>query len=197
MKLFVEGGGDAKDLRTECRAAFSEMFARLGIADKPRVVACGSRSFAYRDFCIALRQGEEAMLLVDSEEPVSATHAPPDGAPWQPWAHLLHRDGWATPPGATAEHCHLMVTCTENWLLSDPDALASFYGKGFRGDKLHARDVESIDRHTARQLLERASADCQAGPYRKSQAFKLLIRVDPKRLQSQAPWARRFMQALV
>jgi len=34
------------------------------------VVACGSRQMAYEDYCVAVRNGQPAMLLVDSEAPV-------------------------------------------------------------------------------------------------------------------------------
>ena len=68
VKLFVEGGGDSNSLRIECRAAFNHFLQKAGLAGKmPRIIASGSRKAAYDDFCTAIRNGEEAMLLVDSE----------------------------------------------------------------------------------------------------------------------------------
>ena len=71
----------------------------------PRVVACGSRNDAFRDFKIALRErverkdDEYPILLVDSEDPVAGSDrsdANPSGA----WSHLSRRDDWTRPSGA-------------------------------------------------------------------------------------------------
>ena len=71
VKLFVEGGGDGKSLRTECRAAFSSFLRKSGLTGyMPRVVASGSRNSAYSDYCTAIKNGELAVLLVDSETEV-------------------------------------------------------------------------------------------------------------------------------
>jgi len=67
-KLYVEGGGGSKLLRTECRAGFSVFLEKAGLRDAmPRIVACGSRNEAYDKFCIAVEHGQRAFLLVDSE----------------------------------------------------------------------------------------------------------------------------------
>lgn len=71
VKLYVEGGGDAALLRSACREGFAKFSGKAGLAGHmPRVVACGSRADAYDSFCTALRSGEAAMLLVDSEAPI-------------------------------------------------------------------------------------------------------------------------------
>lgn len=71
MKLYVEGGGDAAALKTACREGFAKFLGKAGLAGRmPRIVACGSRADAYDSFCTAIRNGEAAMLLVDSESPV-------------------------------------------------------------------------------------------------------------------------------
>ncbi len=47
-ELYVEGGGDKKpSLASECRRAFSKLFERDDITNKPRVIACGGRQRAY------------------------------------------------------------------------------------------------------------------------------------------------------
>jgi hypothetical protein len=131
LHLYVEGGGDAKVLRTACRRGFSEFLARAGLKGHlPRIVACGGRRQAYDDFCTALRQNRHtAMLLVDSEDPVTVS---------SPWIHLLQRpgDAWPTPLGATDDACHLMVQCMESWLLADRDTLRRFFGQGFNPSAL-------------------------------------------------------------
>lgn len=76
VKLYVEGGGDSESLHSKCRDGFRCFLknARLSGA-LPRIVACGGRGKAIDRFCTALSQGEEALLLVDSEEPVTVNSA--------------------------------------------------------------------------------------------------------------------------
>ena len=85
IKIYVEGGGDRKELKTRCRQGFSRFFEKAGFTGRmPAVVACGSRQNAYDSFCTALKAADEdhlPMLLVDSEEAVSQS----------PWAHLKSR----------------------------------------------------------------------------------------------------------
>lgn len=101
--LFVEGGGDNKRLRTECRRGFRKLLERAGLTGRmPRIVPCGGRSAAYDDFCTAQRASASlAMLLVDAEAKVTAT---------SPWDHVKNRrgDGWDRPGNATNDQLHLI-----------------------------------------------------------------------------------------
>jgi len=94
-RLYVEGGGDRKPLRTECRQAFREFLQKAGLAGRlPRIFASGGRQQVYDDFRRALgasRGDDFVVLLVDSEGPI-ATDA-------GPWRHLKARDGWNKPAG--------------------------------------------------------------------------------------------------
>ena len=86
VKVYVEGGGDGRDLRTRCRKGFSAFFEKAGLAGRmPRVVACGSRESAFDRFRTAFaarKAGEFVALLVDSEAPVAdGTWGP--GRIWQ------------------------------------------------------------------------------------------------------------------
>ncbi len=107
VKVYVEGGGDTRELGTRCREGFSRFFRNASFKNRmPRVVACGSRKDAYDSFTTALdvaSAGEFIVLLVDSEAPVDDT----------PWDHLNKRDGWERPGNAQDEHAHLMVECME------------------------------------------------------------------------------------
>lgn len=140
LRLYVEGGGDSKLLRTACRQGFSEFLGKAGLkGHMPRIVACGGRKQAYDDFCTALSNGKKALLLVDSEDHVTTVSA---------WQHLLIRQGdqWLTPEGASEEHCHLMVQCMESWFLADRQTLETFFGQGFKTNALPvaANPIESI-----------------------------------------------------
>ena len=186
MKLFVEGGGDSHTLRTSCREGFSRFLRKAGLAALPRIVACGSRQNAFKSFCAALRDGESAMLLVDSEAPVTAK---------SPWAHLRERPGdkWERPVRAKEGSCHLMVQCMEAWFLADPRMLRAFYGKGIHVEDLPPGGVESV----AKDKLFQALAAAAKGAYSKrAHSFKLLARVDPEKVFEASPHARRFKEAL-
>lgn len=201
MKLFVEGGGDARALREACRRGFTSFITAAGITRRPRVVACGSRRDAYDSFRTAVERGEPAMLLVDSEAPVAAAHqaGPPDS--WRPWHHLKVRPGddWDRPAGADDRHCHLMVECMESWLVADAGALKSYFGQGFvPGALAKRRDVEVVPKADVYAALSMATKQCKTkGPYSKgAHSFEVLARVDPALVVAVSPWAARFIAAL-
>ena len=61
-----------------------------------------------------------------------------------------------------------MVQMVEAWLVADPDALAEYYGQGFRRNALPRRDdVEAIPKDQLLQSLGRATADTKKKGYAK------------------------------
>ena len=158
MKLYVEGGGDSNTLRTACRNGFSEFLSKAGLkGNMPRIVACGSRQNAYDSFCTAIKSGEKALLLVDSESAVAAGCQKGKDENWQPWSHLRNRQGdkWDEPAEDCDGDCHLMVQCMEAWFLADREVLQSFFGQGFNVGSLPAlaKEIESVDKRRIYQAL--------------------------------------------
>lgn len=202
VKLYVEGGGNAAALKTACRQGFTTFLTKSGLTNRPRIVACGSRRDAYDSFCIAIRNGEEAMLLVDSESPVKAQHQTGQDDSWQPWRHLKDRpgDGWEKPRDSAETDCHLMVQVMETWFLLDRDALKRFFGQGFRENALPATTtpVEKIAKKQVYETLEQATRDCKTkARYGKGEhSFELLAKIDPHKVTAASPWAKRFIDAL-
>lgn len=203
VKLFVEGGGSSTALKSECREGFKNFITKAGIAKRPRIVACGSRSEAYSDFCTALKNNEEAILLVDSEESVAAdSQDGDDKTKWLPWKHLGQREGdlWVKPNGSDDIDCHMMVQVMETWFLADRPALAAFFGNGFKEGKLPAseRAIEEIPKSEVYRSLKDATADCKTkAPYGKgAHSFKILASLDPEKVTSASPWAARFVDAV-
>ena len=209
VKLYVEGGGDAAILKSACREGFSKFLSKAGLAGRmPRVVACGSRADAYDSFCTALRSGEAAMLLVDSEAPMLAAAQPGDASQpedrkrWQPWLHLKQRKGddWDKPTGSEDLQCHLMVQCMEAWLLTDRETLKVFFGQGFKENALpaSANRVEGIGKQQIYDALATATRDCKTkSAYGKGEhSFKLLALINPAKVKESSPWARRFIETL-
>lgn len=203
VKLYVEGGGDSKSLQIECRRGFREFLEKAGLKGKmPGITACGSRQEAYKDYCTALKGGEAAVLLVDSEAPVTPEHRQPKDQPaqWQPWQHLKARDGWDKPANALDSDCHLMVQVMENWFLADRETLKAFFGQGFRESALPAADrpIEDVTKDEVYRAVKLATQGCKTkGEYVKGEhSFKLLAKTDPAKVMAASPWARRFVEEL-
>ncbi len=179
--IYVEGGGAGKGSK-DGRIALRQGFSRFFGDDRVHVVPCGARDQAFKDFKRALETNPERtiFLLVDSEESVSAT----------PWKHLLRQPGdqWEKPSEATDEQCHLMVRTVESWLAADPEALAIFYGQGFRRNALPARpDIEAVPKTDVMKALDHATSPTQKGKYHKiTHCSKLLAQIDKEKVRRRA-----------
>ncbi len=194
IKIYVEGGGDTRDLKSRCRRGFSEFFRKAGLEDRmPRIIASGGRQQAFDDFCTALEQSGAAdfiVLLVDSEAPVA------DGI--APWTHLQNQDGWDRPSAAGDDNAHLMVQCMEAWLIADRERLAAFFAEGFSAKSLPARTaVENIPKPDLYAALKNATRTCRKGRYGKGRhSFDILAQVDPAKVLTASPFARRLVATL-
>ncbi len=196
VKLYVEGGGDANRLRTLCRQGFGSFFRKAGLKGRmPRIVACGSRQKAFRDFRTALTETHAEgfiALLVDAEAPI--------GNNVDPRRHLEAHDKWKAPERATKDQVHLMVQCMESWFLADQEALASYFGDGFKSGALPANpDTEQISKADVFAGLKSATRDCESkGAYDKgNHAFMILEVIDPEKVQKASPSTRRLIGALM
>ena len=191
VKLYVEGGGDSRELRTACRRAFTKFIEKAGTAGRmPRIVACGSRQNAYDSFKTAhVHEDGNVMLLVDAEAPVTSQ---------EPWQHLNARDGWERPDAATNEQCHLMVQVMESWFLADVDVLASFYGNGFRRVSLPQNpNIEQVSKQDIDDGLTDATRHVTKGRYSKGKhSFEILAKLDPAKVRKASPYADRLISAL-
>ena len=194
VKVYAEGGGEAGELRTRCRRAFSSIFEKATLTGRmPRVVACGSRKAAFDRFCTALESRSEEdfiVLLVDSEGPVTQEAGP--------WAHLRARDGWIRPADATDENAHLMVQCMETWFLADRDNLADYFGHGFNPNALPARpEIEEVAKADLFGGLKNATRQTKKGEYGKGRhSFDILEQSDAAKILRASPHARRLIGTL-
>ena len=192
VKLYVEGGGSSKVMKTACRRGFRIFLEKAGLTGRmPSIVACGSRNSANDRFGTAhSRIGGAAILLVDAEEAVSASG---------PWQHLKSRDDWDRPSGATDEQCHLMVEVMESWFLADKEALQAYFGQGFRKQALPANPgVEKVSKQDVFRGLNRATQATGKGRYRKgADSFGILASLDPAKVRKGSCYAKRFLKALI
>lgn len=183
--IFVEGGAPGT-VKARCREGFSKFFEKVVPAGCFTVMASGSRGSAYEDFCLALKEndGHYNVLLVDSEEEVTKAS----------WTHLAERrgDGWARPAGAANDQAQLMAQVMESWFLADKDALAKYYGQGFKRKALPGQpNVEQVSKQDVYDGLRNASkATKTKGEYHKTRhGFDLLRVIDPGKVRKAAAHA--------
>ncbi len=191
VSLYVEGGGNRKQLKTACRRSFGKFIQRAGgSAAISKIEACGSRGNAYNDFRRAVADGENAMLLVDAERDVTAQG---------PWQHLKASDNWDRPGGASDDQCHLMVQAMESWFLADRQVLEEYYGQGFQASALPQNPmVERIAKQDVLNGLRRAARNTQKDPYGKgAHSYEILERLDPAKVRQASPYADRFIKTLI
>ena len=195
VKVYVEGGGATRADQRLLKEGFGKLFAKvLGARAKPAVVLCGGRKQAFDEFQVALRRasttGDLCVLLVDSEGAIA------EGV--SSWQHVAARQGdqWQRPDGVGDHQLHLMVQMMEAWLVSDPDALADYYGQGFRVKTLPTRrNVEEIPKSELTTALVDATRGVKAkgkNQYLKRHGFELIALVDPAKIESRAARASLF-----
>lgn len=192
VKLYVEGGGAAKDLKIACTRGFRLLMERAGFKRcMPSIVACGGRGASFDRFKTALGGGDDKypMLLVDSESAVSKP----------PWEHLSGRDGWSRPAGAADDQAQLMVQCMETWCVADRDALLDFFGQCLRQNALPAlHGLEKRSKDDVQKMLSHATRDCGHGKnYQKGKrSFELLAKLNPEVLKERLPHFKRLCVCL-
>jgi len=195
VKIYVEGGGDSKELKTRCREGFSKLIKKSGFdARMPRIVACGGRNKAYDDFKNSIesaRTEEYPMLLVDSEDPVALGS--------RHWDHLRARDNWSCPIGAEEDQAQMMATCMESWIMADHSTLRKYFGSCLRENALiQVNDLENRSRQELMEALKSATNGCgRSREYDKGRcSFQILAKLDPVTLEQNLPHFRRFKEAL-
>ena len=187
VKVYVEGGGDSRPLKTACRQGFSAFIKKAGLVGRtPSIVACGSRESAFDRFKTAVANNQTALLLVDAEGPVTTTG---------PWQHLKRQDNWGRPRAATDEQCHLMVQVMESWFLADVGALESFFGRDFRESALPQNPkIENVRKQDVKTGLEQATRNTSKGKYDKGKhSFEILAELDPALVRCKSRHADRFL----
>jgi hypothetical protein len=182
--LYVEGGGDSKELHARCREGFRKLLESCGFAGRmPRIVACGGRAATFNDFKTALSRSDDfefVAMLIDSEQSMSSIEAT--------WRHLIEHEGWQRPRTADDGQVLFMTTCMETWIVADRATLAKHFGSALRTSDLPPlQDLEVRDRQTIQESLEQATRTC-SNAYRKGKrSFEVLGRLNPDVLELHLP----------
>lgn len=195
VRIYIEGGGDSAAQKAEFRQGLAVFWEKAGLKGKrPRTVPCGARNVAFDNFCIALKSHPDdiSLLLVDSEIPFSSSMSK--------WDFLMGRDKWEKPALADETKVYLMVQTMEAWLLADRTALQKYYGNSFHLILLPSeqRSIESLDKKTMYDALERATKDTQKKSYSKgNHSFQLIGLIDPQKVMSACPSAKELIEYLL
>jgi hypothetical protein len=194
VTIYVEGGGESKELRMRCREGFNKLIKNLGFDERmPKIVAGGGRNKTYDMFknsIASARDNEFPILLVDSEDPIIT----PD-----PWDHLKARDNWDRPVGAQDDQAQMMATCMETWIMADHATLRNFFGSCLRdGALIPVNNLENRSRQDLQEALKSATNNCGKNRgYDKGRcSFQILARINPGLLEENLPYFCRFKETL-
>lgn len=182
--IYLEGGGDSKELHTRCREGFRKLLENSGFHHRmPRLVACGGRGETYSDFVTAHRNSRPAdfvSMLIDSEDPIANIE--------NTWAHLLLRDRWPKPSNTDNNQVLLMVTCMESWIVSDRRALSNHYGSNLQAAALPPLvNLESRTRDDVQDRLKHATRNCSNAYAKGRRSFEILSKLDSAALKAFLP----------
>lgn len=182
--IYLEGGGNSKELHTRCREGFRKLLEKCGYSGRmPRLVACGGRGDVFNDFTSARksRSSEDYVaMLIDSEEPLTDIEAT--------WEHLKNCDGWDRPPDTTDEQVLFMTTCMETWIIADRAALETHYGSELQASALPALlDLEKRSRHDIQDKLVHATRNCTNAYNKGKRSFEVLAKLTPDTLKQHLP----------
>ena len=192
-KIYIEGGGDSKELHIRCREGFRRLIEKCGHEKQmPKLIACGSRVAAFDDFKTAHKNksgNKYVAILIDSEDPVTDIE--------KPWKHLNTRDGWTKPSEADDEQVLLMTTCMETWIASDRTALKKHYGAKLTENTLPPLvNMEARQRLDIQNALVKATSSCKNAYEKGKRSFEILSELSPTELRQHLPSFKRFERVL-
>lgn len=193
--IYLEGGGDSRDLHIRCREGFRKLLERCGYKGRmPRLVACGGRNAAFDAFKTALASAPKNSFLalwIDSEDKLADIEAT--------WRHLKGRkdDNWDKPPGAVDEQVLFMTTCMETWISADRKTLFRYYGANLQKSALPPlKDLENRSRASVQTALTKATQKCTNAYFKGKRSFEVLGQLDPATLKQYLPSFKRVLRIL-
>ena len=184
-RIFLEGGGDSKELRVRCREGFRKLLERCDYAGKmPRLVSSGGRTTVFDDFEKAHGENsstpEYIAVLLDSEDPVDDIE--------KTWEHLRKRDNLRKPQNSNDEQVLFMTTCMETWIVCDRGSLQQHYGSQLQVNALPSLiDLEKRSRQDILDKLVHATRNCSKAYSKGERSFQILGDLDPAELREYLP----------
>lgn len=190
--LYIEGGGEGRELGARFREGWNEFFKSAGVGNKTKIVRGGTRQQTFDRFATAVEVGRPdtvPILLVDSEAPVASGNSA--------WQHLHTRDSWSQPLNASNDQAFLMVQIMETWFLADRVALQKYFGARFRQNALRTwPNLENVPKSTVLNALASATASCSKRYSKGKVSFELLAQIDPTLVENECPHAKALLDRL-
>jgi hypothetical protein len=191
--IYIEGGGDSKELHTRCRKGFRTLLENSGFkGNMPKLVSCGGRESAFQDFQIAHKNkstSDYVAMLIDSEDPLKDLDTT--------WNYLKLREGWDKPHGSENEQVLFMTTCMETWIVADRDALIKHYGSKLQESALPPLvKLESKSRHEIQDSLSHATRNCSNTYKKGKESFIMFEKLSPDKLKLHLPGFARVKRIL-
>lgn len=196
VRVYIEGGGEGKiadsDFRRGWKKFLNELheIARANGFQSLEVVRGKGRGNAFHRFKTHKKEYPDdlCVLLADSETQVL------EGS--KVWDIVAKREGdnWPRPTWASEQHLYLMVEFVETWLVSDPDALQTYFKRDFDSKHLPTANLENRSKEDIERALRQATEKCKNGPYRHGQAHEIIEYVSPKKVQTLAHGSRLFVE---
>lgn len=186
VRVYIEGGAEGRSADSDFRRGWKKFLnelhelARANGYNSLEVVRGKGRSNTFRRF--TKRETEYprdlCVLLADSETAVADDTSV--------WDVVAEREGdqWQRPDWATNKHLYLMVHFVETWLLTDPDALQTFFKRGFNQEVLPITNLESRSKDEVDRALAKATRNSKKGAYKHGQAHAIIEFVRPERVRT-------------
>lgn len=185
VRIYVEGGSTGRTADQDFRRGWKKLLNSLHeLARKHgyhslEIVRGKGRGNAFERFSKHHLEypNDLCVLLADAETAVREGQSV--------WDTVARREGdrWQRPEWATERHLYLMVYFVETWLLTDPEALQQFFGRGFKSEGLPSTNLEGRSKAEVEAALKKATRDCGKGEYRHGQAHEILALMKPERVQ--------------
>ena len=129
VRVYIEGGAEGRTADSDFRRGWKQFLnelhetARTNGYHSLEVVRGKGRGNTFNRFKMHKRVYPQdlCVLLVDAE-----TEVPENAKVWDVVAQR-EGDNWERPDWATERHLYLMVQFVETWLLTDQDALQTFF----------------------------------------------------------------------
>lgn len=187
--LYLEGGGDSKELHVRCREGFRKLLEKCGFMQQrrmPRLFASGGRATVFDDFSTAHgnNPGDNYVAMwIDSEDPIEGIEAA-----WEHLQNVKTVPQWKRPEGASDDQVLFMTTCMETWIVTDRGALKDHYGNKLQDSALPPLvDLELRSRHDVQKQLIHATRNCSNAYSKGKQSFEILGKLSPTTLDKNLP----------
>lgn len=162
VRVYIEGGAEGRVADSDFRRCWKKFLmelhelARNNNFHSLEVVRGKGRHGAYESFKKRRNAypNDLCVLLVDSE-----TVVPPKSLVWDV-VKKRKGDNWERPAWATEDHLYLMAVFVETWLLTDQDALKTFFKRNFNEKVLPTTNLEKREKPEIEQALRSATRHC-------------------------------------